>query len=348
MVRRRPFSEQEKSYMAFYETAILICELPSPVPVGVEGRMRIDSLADFQVSTNAYIAPSAKKDDVVCSRGVYGDIDFLAVVRFAEFYLERWKFSRVIVYEVGLSNLLTSERPDVAKRIAQLKGRLIVVDLRTELQRMYGRRWHDVVFTTASVFQMSLKGDCMSRAKALGARWTLHVDLDEYMFSGNPEQHKVQATQFPTFSEWADATIPDVGVRFSMGVERVQDKSSVVCKCGRSDGTTDWLQDFVSQTFEDHQVALEAAPNRWDPFVHGASGSQSFQGKRKMLLRLDHERVETSYITVHSLMFGFNRLLPELPGRDADPFKELYMREYMCVNTRICRTDHRAEREWFY
>jgi hypothetical protein len=62
-------------------------------------------------------------------------------------------------------------------------GQLVIVDLRTELELLYGpTHAKSVVLFSAAVYQMAAKADCLVRAKARGVRWNLHVDIDEFLF----------------------------------------------------------------------------------------------------------------------------------------------------------------------
>lgn len=61
------------------------------------------------------------------------------------------------------------------------KGLLELVDLRDEMQRLYGAGAFFTIMSSFAMGQYWLKQECQLRAKAQHYEWALHIDLDEYV-----------------------------------------------------------------------------------------------------------------------------------------------------------------------
>jgi hypothetical protein len=108
LIEARPYTSRKSRYYPKYRALVLLCELqPSLNQLGwserFSGVLRFEGNRDFLGRTNPYLPQQpAFKQDVVCSRGLYGDVTALALERFASFYLTQWRFARVVVYDIGM------------------------------------------------------------------------------------------------------------------------------------------------------------------------------------------------------------------------------------------------------
>jgi hypothetical protein len=177
LARNRLYAVQNKKYVPSFRSVSLLCTLHGDVTVSSSPGLLslIASSLSLRVNTRHRKTPP---QDVVCGRALFGGMDPEVLFRFATFYTSVWAFHRVVVYDVGL---VPESFWHAHAGIIELrdKGRLVVIDFKTELLRLYGAtKWNDVVLLSAAQMQMDTKFDCVNRAKGLGGRWTLHLDMD--------------------------------------------------------------------------------------------------------------------------------------------------------------------------
>ncbi|KAH9255563.1 hypothetical protein BASA81_006393 [Batrachochytrium salamandrivorans] len=355
----RSYSANLTKYMAAYRPLFARCELSAPFPVANSGSggdgiglLRLVSNKQLELKVNPpppvnFGSSSGKEEDVVCGRGVFGQTsDPVSILRFVEFYTQHWKFSRVILYNIGLKDFhLASELVEVIE-----SGKLIVVDFTKELERLYGELWREVVLYSNNVYQNELKFDCSTRAKSLGARWTLHIDLDEYLFDST---NATTSSKFSTFGEYARSKFDDQPRHLSFAIQTIPHDQNKLCQCSNKFP----IDQFVAEEAVKHADEIERFPGLPGPF-HNTNGRMSAQrGKRKLLVRIDHYSHEPYefnpwYIGVHQLRHcalvgnnGGECASLDLLGRQVDPLREMYIREFSCANREICQSK-RFERWW--
>lgn len=342
----RPHSANLTKYMAAYRPLFARCELSTPLVArdgdGI-GLLRLVSNTQLELKVNPPLSGSVKADeDVVCGRGVFGQtLDPVSILRFVEFYTQHWKFSRVVLYNVGLKDFhLASELAEVIA-----SGKLIVVDFTKELERLYGELWREVVLYSNNVYQNELKFDCSTRAKSLGARWTLHIDLDEYLFDAS---NATATPEFATFGEYAQSKFGEQTRHLSFAIQTIPHDDNRLCQC--SGGGEFPIDRFVAEEAAKHANETARLPGLPGPFHHTNGRMSAQRGKRKLLVRIDRE-FNPWYIGVHQLRHcafadkaGECARLDVL-GRQVDPLGELYLREFSCANREICQPK-RLERWW--
>jgi hypothetical protein len=183
MAARRSWAHPEsQSAKPRYSTYWFQCDLESAMPPQVQGELTVENLGGFSATVAGYRGSEGGDDhSVVCTRGLFGDLDASQLASFVDFYVNHWGFNRVVAYGIGMDRDLARDGA-VARQIAT--GKLVWVDLRSELQRMYGYLWSDVVLFSHAIAQLPLKMDCLSRARKMGVTWVLNVDVDEMLVPG--------------------------------------------------------------------------------------------------------------------------------------------------------------------
>jgi hypothetical protein len=168
------------------------------IPLNQPGKLYIQSLHQqyFELSVNPRqelekknSTPSTDNNNnnnnltnIICGRALYGDLHPQSLIRFTQYYHEIWKFSHILVYEVGLSRIWWKRHPDIAPLLKS--GILVVIDLRDALYEIYGDLISDVTLFSTGSAQTLVKADCINRARLAGVAWTLHVDYDEILVQG--------------------------------------------------------------------------------------------------------------------------------------------------------------------
>jgi hypothetical protein len=358
LIQSRSYSRPEDTYHPQYRVFSLRCDFASRVieAEDSEGVIRLIGAESFSARTNILLRNS-ESENVVCSRALFGNVDPISLLRFTKYYLERWKFSKVIFYEVGLDYMVQdasvhSVDDKTHKELRELiaSDSLIIVDVRDELQRLYGPQFWDVAVLTATVMQMPLKNDCIARSKALGVRWSVHLDLDELLFESlhapgiGPSLSPDLPWRCDSFDKFLDlhGLADDLWVSFSV----VTANTSEPCRCG--DGSYDTLE-FVKAGNIIHRKELEDLPGYPGPFIYSRGSMNAQYGKRKYALRLDKSEVHTFALGIHKIhpYCGFGNVTASL-GHNLDPWKHLYIREYDCLNSNICVTrNYRGNYQWF-
>ena len=188
LLHLRPHTLPGNPHRIFYQVYIR-CSLYSPAPPFQEGVLRVQNLTKIVQLVNPGEIKTTKKDtSAVCVKGIFGKkFSTNTVVQFVRHYLDNWKMDKVILYEVGATRGLVLM--DIIERIKILhdyyvQGRLITIDIRDSMQRMYGAITTDPVMFSAVHGQMMAFSDCMMRAKLEGLEWVLNVDYDELLTFG--------------------------------------------------------------------------------------------------------------------------------------------------------------------
>jgi len=273
----RSFQKENLTYWsvrAVWETIWVACELDRSHDLALlateDGYLTLPAIPALRLSTEAGETLRPRGENIVCGRGTLRSrIDPSAVVRWAEIYLEHWGFSRVVLYETGLSKATVHAllRPLIQS------GRLIMVDQRDEAQRLYGHLASDALLVAYGEAQTLQKIDCLARAKSLGAKWTLHVDKDEILM---PSLGKRFANGFDDL-----AAMHPRAHWLSFGTLNTND--SAPCQAAFS------VQSYARQAEDLHAAERTASAF---PFVQttthsGKVSDKDHWGRRKVAVRVD-------------------------------------------------------------
>jgi hypothetical protein len=341
-LRRSHSAAPGKSIPRTWETLKLQCRLNVPLP----SHFSDASLVMFDASNSSIIIkfdiapydsvppqpPTATRnhhqhqESVVCSRGLFGnDVESFSVRRFVSFYLEKWKFDRVIMYQVGLDRMLYKLDAYLINRIED--GSFIIIDVREQFQHWYGFLSTDAALFSATVAQVLLKTDCYSRARALQAKWTLHVDMDEFLV----ESRYWKGIQYSSFNEYAQARHPNL-IWLSFG--KVTSDLPSACDCNVLD-----FNEFIVNGQKEHELEWEKAKYQdIGPFwMDERNKTYWHYGRAKLAIRVDGSLYPDNF------GLGFHRFHPcsithtakadyKEFGMHVEPKSELYLREYRCIN----------------
>jgi Glycosyltransferase family 92 len=211
--------------------------------------------------------PTAKSRDYVCTRGMYGEtFSPQRLADFASFYLNRWKFESIIIYELGMTSHRTMF--DVINKERSLRklveeGKLIVVDLRDNLQRSYGMLYQEILLSSAAIGQLYTIQDCFSRAKSNQARWVLTVDIDEWLTYG--DAHAVPPSSFAEYAavverKFLPKKLSTINFKAKWKVKEISDPS--ICRlCGEGK----WDEETVWKFHRDVELPPFRGETEWGP-----------------------------------------------------------------------------------
>jgi hypothetical protein len=336
-------SDSMKPDMVTYFTIFFNCQLPTPASKAEEGRLRVDGMPGFSVTVLPAPPPAmaSAKEDIVCSRGLFGDVEAATVVKWAYHYTQVLNFSRAIVYQIGMDRGITQD-PTVAEYVAQ--GVLIFVDLRDELQRVYGALSPDVLMYSLCIGQIMLKQDCIVRSRSMGARWTLHVDLDEILFMGvdfAPPPGAASTTTFAHLLSNLTSSSSSPALPSSSPLTWISFAShSVVGPVGQHPcacGYLDWAQ-FLESEMHVHRTVEWSSREPFDCTSrhHTPAMCTGAHGMRKLAVRVDGETaINPIGVSIHVVFeCGYSpgcgeavkQVGVDLSGRIA------YLRHYRCLN----------------
>ena len=200
--RLRAYTKTEKKYTRVNYSFFFTCRLDREVPFGVEGHLHSDSEIKFPLTVNPRRAPIATGKSYVCVKnqvGMYYSRRLLE--RFVQYYVDQLKFDGVVLVEFGLA--YGKSFPDTIAESSILTGysrrsRLIVIDLREALTRMYGGFSGDIMLFSYSGAQVISDFELFFRAKSVNAEWIFFTDFDEYLVRGK------NRTKFTTWPEFID------------------------------------------------------------------------------------------------------------------------------------------------
>lgn len=308
-----------------------------------QGVMGVDGITDFRVYTAAgrMHMGNTQTEDVICGRAPFGDeFQPLALLNFVKWYVARWKFHRVVVYQIGgdrSSDYDFDERAGLEISKLQAEGKLIVIDIRNELQNWFGHKAVETVLFNSNALQMFLKMDCFNRAQAQGnVRWILSPDFDEFLmesggnanlqYSSFQDFHMQYSKQHGTNYDW-----------YSFGSLLVKD-SNLPCTCADFD-----IDEFMRAASGEHKQELNTGRDEPSlrPFYfieeHGRRYWDGPRGKRKYAIKLDSiSQLDSSGLGVHFLDAEYDYLFfnpaRRARGLEVDPFHTLYVREYTCMH----------------
>jgi len=319
-------SDTARPDMATMFTIFFNCALEAPTG-GDPGRLRVQGMPGFSVTVLATPPKAAQPpEDIVCSRGLFGDVEAETVVKWTHHYTQVLGFSRAIVYQIGMDRGVT-DHPAVVQYVRE--GVLVFVDLRDELQRVYGALSADVLMYSLCIGQIMLKQDCVVRARSMGARWTLHVDVDELLFMGVDTADAAQT--------WARFVEPVANKTWlSLGSHSVVSPvGKEPCACGN----VDWPK-FIAAEREAHR-ASEWSTGGAEPFDctsrhHTPATCTGAYGMRKLAVRVNTPQpVNPIGVSIHVV---FECAWPDGCGDKVKALGEdvsarlAYLRHYRCLN----------------
>lgn len=343
MINQRAYTANVTTIYPKFRPIFIRCELTQPLPVDqAGGKLYID-----QRKLHVLINPqttSNNKEDVVCGRGIYGHrTDAESIHRFTRYYLERWKFHRVILYNIRLNDFAHAK--ELQTLIAT--GKLVVLDFTSEYERLYGDHSRDVVLFSNNLLQLDHKFDCITRAKAMGARWTFHVDIDEYLFESQPRSLPPPSS----FNDYIESKFGNLLTHLAFAIQTInRTVQTRLCECNHQEFNLDL---FVSEENEKHarEVALHAGGKLPGPFHHTNGHMSAQRGKRKVLIRVDKLEVNPWHIGIHIARhcsvvdLVTQTCIGNDVGRNVDPLREMYLREFSCSNMEICKPE--VDVEWW-
>lgn len=337
------------------------CRLERALPLGVPGAMVIpwarkaepQGSATLQVSSRLQrrapeglvvaAAPAAaarasqagsRSQVAVCGRGLYGAYPAATIERFVEFHAAQG-FGRVYMYDVGLATV--RDRARLEPLVAS--GHLRLVDLRAEMQELYGTGAQGALMRTFAVGQMWLKFDCLARARAEGFAWALHTDQDEYVMAGarhaggTPPQPPraadvvldLLARNHSSWLSLGSLTVPEDDA-FCSATARAEHEPAAPRHALRP-GFWDAFRRFISarhvaEERRDDDVARSLFAN--DPRVCP---------DYRMCLRSQGMRKLVTSTSLDPTLLRVHHVAASLAGRGEDvSVDELYVRHYRCLN----------------
>jgi len=144
--------------------------------VQTAGTVTFERTGSFAVAAPpAQQAAAGPSDVLVCSRALYGKT--IIGGAWARHYLDHWGFAKLVVYQMGMNS---GHADDRSVRALVEQGRVLIVDLRRELSRVYGPLFSDVVLHAHTGLALA-HAHCHMLAHALGFAWVLRADFDEVL-----------------------------------------------------------------------------------------------------------------------------------------------------------------------
>lgn len=194
IVRQRLFLVRNAArFLPMYRTVWLRCGSLS-IPANTVGRFRIEAMPDFVATVNArhparllsslHSEPLRPPGVAVCvDSPLVGVVDAPALASLFDHHTDPASVNAgiVLVYDVGLSGIPLASHPLVTQiegqRTSLYSPRLIVVDLRDELQGMYGSGYaaFDAWLFAPRFGRVAIRRDCALRAKSAGAQWVVFL-----------------------------------------------------------------------------------------------------------------------------------------------------------------------------
>jgi len=322
---------------AFF-TVVASCELREPFSSS-DGVLTVDGVSGLAFTVSRLPVVPARAENILCGRILFGQIKLRRP--WVEHYLVRVGLDRVVVFDAGMGFDASGLDDYLAS------GRVVVVDLRDELQRVHGMALTNVALYSTGMAQALSKVLCLLRARHLGARWTLHFDLDEVLMPGINASADAPAT-------WADVEREHAGnASFLMFTPTTLNHMRPICSCALGN----WTSVLASERDRHHQEWARARP--LDPFdcaVHRADASKPCSdtaSSSKVALRVDGEHyVHPAAVGNHHIFFCaklspsagcFVRSKPVVV-----PPTALYLRHYNCLNLACDRTRTFVEMSYTY
>jgi hypothetical protein len=304
------------------------------------------------IPPNTITITTTTTDDksIICGRPIFGNtIQPENIYFWCLFYLFQWGFHHIVVYEVGLDRMIFNHPIFTSLRAS---GQLIVIDLRDELQRLYGVHWLDMILVSTSTGQLLAKAHCVQYVKSLSSKikWTLHVDFDEFLFKSfvntnknkpeNLQQQQQQNTR-KIFHDYISTNYPN---KQWLSFGKITSLKSTPCLLADKlvSSTTLYSDEhykFLGEIFDEFQSLAQEEFNAEssindNPYVHKKDRGELRQhGKRKNAIQIT-EMFNTFGIMVHDIFpcsWGKSHVKNEI-GLDLDPRNSLLLREYPCVN----------------
>jgi hypothetical protein len=280
-----------------YSTFWLQCDFQAGAGVvpGVAGVLTVEGLEGLSARVLPLAdAKSATGESVVCTRGLFGELDGSQLHAFVDYYVNALGFHRVVAYGVGLDNNLQAH--ELVRPLIEA-GKLVWVDLRDELQRVYGYLASDVLLFSHAVGQLPLKMDCLARARKLGAKWALHVDVDEMLVPGVA----VMEGGGQTVARWPEFVRERNESWISFGVLDAKD----LILCGNASFAGRWGEFWQSADRRLREVEWPSTTKR-APFRAMAKGCDPLTcngapGGRKVAIRVDRWDLHVPGIGVHEM-----------------------------------------------
>lgn len=349
LIQNRLHRIDQRKYLNNYFTFFATCEIQG-LDVSLEekqtdGVITVEGFRDFRAYTAAkllHVYTETQPEDFICGRASYGDrFQPVSLLKYVKWYLTRWNFSRVIMYQIGAdrsSDYDFDEFAGAELRELQNLGRLIFVDLRNELQNWFGHKAVEASLFSTMSLQMFIKMDCFLRAEAVGnTRWILSPDPDEFLFESGTRNE----TTYKTFEDFHKDFSSRHGTDmdwYGFGNLEASAHSSLPCTCAQLN-----VEEFVHSASMEHKRELNTGRSEASlrPFsfteLKNIRYWQGARGRRKYIVRLDPKRELRMMILGihdvdldHPVMYRY----PNRPGvgLDVDPFHSLYIREYGCMH----------------
>jgi len=329
---------------ALYLTVLLTCDLEPARAGELGGTLHLTDMPSLVLTVAPppplWLQAQSREQDVVCARGLFGHVDGHAVAKAVHHYVEHWRFARVVVYQIGMDDLRVAEHPDVKRQMAA--GQLVMVDLRDELQRIYGGAMAaDALLFSFQMGQILFKFDCLVRAQNIGARWTLHVDLDELLVPGRERVRASGSALPPGFAAMAAPLTNAAWISF--GSLSVNDPGGEPCDCAPLSEWAAWLRAVAAQ-HSDKEWPATAPREPFDCFAKGdapTSRCGGVAGFRKFAVRVDQEPVLPVGAGVHDVLECSVACARTNDGHVMDA-TDVYFRHYRCLNLPLACSEAKA------
>mmetsp|Transcript_34422 Transcript_34422/g.42414 ORF Transcript_34422/g.42414 Transcript_34422/m.42414 type:complete len:357 (+) Transcript_34422:510-1580(+) len=339
-------------YTMFYEI-MFSCNFVHRPGERIRGNLTIpwmyDKLEAKKLASDDLIPPSTVKKAappasacLVCGRGLYGKVSAENIIKHVEYYKYQG-LGTVIMYDIGISYV--TNRHLLGKHIES--GALTMVDLREFVQFLFGYKSTFSLLRSVAVGQMWLKYDCLLRARNMGYRWALHVDMDEYLFLG-VDSLKAQGKRVFNLNEYFK-TIKTHIDWLSFG--SLKNKKDVeLCHVTMKSQKKNFYYDWVSLT--DHMNKLHSeheSPNGKEYFIHNFTRRSHLachdfrfcpgaSGLRKIASRTTMNPLD---LHIHHVSFREDapkQKFRQLQSTDQDvSVDKMYIRHYGCLNDVVPR-----------
>jgi hypothetical protein len=339
-----------------YFTVVASCELAADQPAvppssssaaALGGTLSLEGMPELEFGVDALPdappdAPPGAEENVVCGRFLFFDSKLRRA--WVEHYLDLLKFHRVVVFCAGLGGDWSGMED------LRASGRLVVVDLQDEMQRVYGARLVDAALYSVGMAQAVAKVLCLLRAHHLGARWTLHVDMDELLLPGRDsalshrnftwqDVERALASQFPARGpeEEQEQQPGELSALTLVPVSIAETRPICACNSTRS-----WQQHLADET-RAHLSKDWARTAPFEPFDCAnfrklpTDSCKSTASSSKLALRVDGAHYLNPAAVGNHYVFHCSKLSPlgqcfDRPPVLDVPGRELYLRHLSCLN----------------
>jgi len=327
MAARRSWAHPDSSMAKpRYSTFWLQCDLKDgAVPPGQPGQLTVEGIEGFTAHVLPLVAHPPLATSIVCTRGLFGDLDPVTFAAWVDYYVNVWKFDHVVAYGIGMDRNL-AKHPLVAPLIAS--GKLLWIDLRDELQRVYGYLWSDVLLFSHAIAQLPTKFDCLARARKMGVTWVLNIDVDEMLVPGVDAPHG----SIGAAGAWSDVVRGRENESWiSFGLLDARD--ATLCFANTS-YVGRWSEYWAVVDTRMRQVEWPATARR-PPFRAMSKGCDPLTcngapGGRKVAIRVNRPELHVPGIGVHE-MRACCLCVMEPPGVVVNA-RQLYLRHNSCLN----------------